>query len=222
MPFAQLNLLRHGQSVWNQQNKFTGWEDVALCARGVEEAKAAAERMRDEQININCVFTSCLRRAIATAWIVLDELNLMWLPQQADWRLNERHYGALQGKNKAEVAAQHGEEQVRQWRRSYNTPPPPLTEPMRNPPACYAGVQIPTSESLQMIIPRVQAVYEQRIIPQLQARQNVLIVAHGNTIRALVKILENTSDNDIMNVEIKTAQRLRYDFDSHLTPTPRP
>lgn len=211
MARPQLTLLRHGQSVWNQQNKFTGWADVGLSDRGVDEARAAAAKAAAAGIRIDQVFTSALQRAIKTAWVLLEELNLMWVPQRCDWRLNERHYGALQGQNKADAARQYGEEQVQLWRRSFALAPP-LAAAEQTPR--YAGVAVPRGESLQAVVPRVSAVYEECILPCLQAEQNVLVVAHGNSLRALIKTLQDISDSDITKIEIKTGELIRYDFNA--------
>lgn len=197
---AQLTLLRHGKSVWNKENRFTGWVDVPLAAEGVQEARAAAAAMRRAGLVFDAAFASNLRRALATLWLVLEETEQMWLPQHSDWRLNERHYGALQGLNKEETTAKHGAEQVQKWRRSVGERPPPLTGEQ---PA-LAGVQPPTGESLQDVIPRVRAVYEERIAPQLAGGASVLVVAHGNSLRALIKQLEGISEEEIMQVEVAT------------------
>lgn len=214
MSGARLALLRHGKSVWNQENRFTGWADVPLADAGRQEAAAAAAAMRGAGLQFDHVFTSCLQRAIATLWIVLEEMQLMWLPQTADWRLNERHYGALQGLDKAQVAQQYGEEQVRQWRRGYASAPPPATE--GSPP--IAGIAAPASESLKDVIPRVSEAYGQRIAPLLAAQKNVLVVAHGNSLRALIKQLEGIGDDDIMQVEVPTATPWVYQLDGALQP----
>ncbi|MCH9705127.1 MAG: 2,3-bisphosphoglycerate-dependent phosphoglycerate mutase [Proteobacteria bacterium] len=212
MSDAQLTLLRHGKSVWNQENRFTGWVDVDLAEAGRQEAAAAAAAMKQAGLHFNAAYASHLKRALATLWVVLEEMELMWLPQCSDWRLNERHYGALQGLDKTETTQKYGEEQVRQWRRSYAMPPPPTTEAYTT----AAGIVAPASESLKDIIPRVQEVYQQRIVPLLQQQQSVLIVAHGNSLRALMKIIEGISDEAIMQVEVPTATPHCYRLDSKL------
>lgn len=211
----RLTLLRHGKSVWNQQNRFTGWEDVPLSPAGIAEARAAARAMRRANLAFDMALVSNLKRAIATLWLVLEEMDTMWLPQTSDWRLNERHYGALQGKNKAEATAEHGAEQIHQWRRGITTPPPPHPGPQ----PLLAGVPPPTGESLQDILPRLRAVYTDRITPALTAGQSVLIVAHGNSLRALIKLIENTDDTAITQTELPTATPWTYQFTPALTPT---
>lgn len=209
---ARLTLLRHGESVWNRENRFTGWVDVPLSENGEFEARAAAALISTAGLSFSVAYVSHLRRAIQTLWLVLDELNLMWLPQRGDWRLNERHYGALQGLNKAETAARYSDEQVKQWRRGYATPPPP------SPPqeAAADGVPPPRGESLRDVVPRVRAAYDERIAPALVARQNVLVVAHGNSLRALIKTLDAVSDEDIVNEEVPTGKPLLYELDADL------
>ena len=212
---ARLTLLRHGKSVWNKKNRFTGWVDVPIAAEGVREARVCATAMRDAGLSFDAAFVSNLKRAIATLWTVLEEMQLMWLPQTSDWRLNERHYGALQGLDKAETAAKYGEAQVRQWRRDYYSPPPPLAVGRQIP---LAGVVPPESESLCDVAPRVAAVYEERIAPLLEMRKSVLVVAHGNSLRALIKQLEGVSDDEITQVELATATPWVYVLDDALKP----
>ncbi|MCW5758097.1 MAG: 2,3-diphosphoglycerate-dependent phosphoglycerate mutase [Phycisphaeraceae bacterium] len=222
-----LVLIRHGQSVWNAENRFTGWTDVDLSDTGREEATRAAELIRAEGLGFDACFTSVLKRAIRTLWIVLDGLDLMWLPVEKDWRLNERHYGALQGLNKSETAARHGEEQVKIWRRSYDTPPPQLEPDDPRRPASdprYAEVpasQLPLGECLKDTVERVLPCWEGRIAPKIFAGQRLLIAAHGNSIRALVKHLDDVSDADIMEVEIPTGIPLVYTLNSNLKPISR-
>lgn len=215
MSKAQLTLLRHGKSVWNKKNRFTGWVDVPLAAEGVQEARACAVAMHDAGLSFDAAFVSNLKRAITTLWTVLEEMQLMWLPQTSDWRLNERHYGALQGLNKAETAAKYGEAKVQQWRRGYYSPLPPLAVGGQVP---LAGVVPPEGESLCDVVPRVVAVYEERIVPLLEARKSVLVVAHSNSLRALIKELENIGDDEIMQVELATATPWVYMLDDALKP----
>ena len=214
---ARLTLLRHGESVWNKENRFTGWVDVPLSPNGEAEAKAAAAAITAAGLSFNIAYVSRLRRAIQTLWLVLDEMDIMWLPQRSDWRLNERHYGALQGLNKAETAARYGNEQIKKWRRGYATTPPPAS-PSDTAAATDDGVETPRGESLQAVVPRVAAVYNEHIVPLLAARQNVLIVAHGNSLRALIKTLDNISDDDIVDEEVPTGKPLLYDLNADLKP----
>jgi 2,3-bisphosphoglycerate-dependent phosphoglycerate mutase len=222
---GKLVLLRHGQSDWNLKNLFTGWTDVDLTAQGVEEAKAAAKQLLEEDLSFDIAFTSVLTRAIRTLWLVLDEMQLMWIPVERHWRLNERHYGDLQGLDKAETAAKHGADQVKIWRRSYDVPPPPLAEddprhPRHDPR--YAGVApsaLPATESLQTTLARVRPYWEDRIVPELANGRNVLIAAHGNSLRALVKMLEQMSDAAITEFNIPTGVPRIYEFDARLEPT---
>lgn len=219
-----LVLIRHGQSVWNAENRFTGWTDVDLSDVGQQEARRAVDLIRQEGLDFDACFTSLLKRAIRTLWIVMDGLDRMWLPVERDWRLNERHYGALQGLNKAETAAKHGEEQVKIWRRSYDTRPPLLQPgderlPMGDPR--YAGVpaaELPTGECLKDTVQRVLPCWEGKIAPMIRSGRRVLISAHGNSIRALVKHLDGVSDDDIMGVEIPTGVPLVYTLDADLKP----
>ena len=218
MAHAQLTLLRHGKSVWNEENRFTGWADVPLAETGIKEAQAAAAACLANGITFDFTCTSYLRRAIQTLWVVLDTMDLMWLPQQTDWRFNERHYGALQGQNKATATAQYGDEQVHTWRRSYATLPPLLTTPQTPPDARYAKITMPTGESLADVVPRVSTAFDEHIVPLLRQQQRVLLVAHGNALRALIKRLENIGDEDIMQQEISTGKPLLYELDETLTP----
>ncbi|MGD1917120.1 MAG: 2,3-diphosphoglycerate-dependent phosphoglycerate mutase [Phycisphaerales bacterium] len=219
-----LVLIRHGQSVWNAENRFTGWTDVDLSEKGVGEARQAAELLRAEGLDFDRCYTSVLTRAIRTLWIVLDGLDRMWLPVERAWRLNERHYGALQGLNKAETAAEHGEAQVKIWRRSYDTPPPLLEAGDERLPGSdprYAGLsadELPAGECLKDTVERVLPCWEGEIAPKIREGQRLLISAHGNSIRARVKHLDAVSDADIMGVEIPTGVPLVYTLDSDLRP----
>jgi 2,3-bisphosphoglycerate-dependent phosphoglycerate mutase len=220
-----LILLRHGQSVWNQENRFTGWVDVPLSAQGNDEAREAGRRLRAAGFEFDVAHTSLLKRAIKTLWIVLEELDTLWLPVQRNWRLNERMYGALQGLNKAETAAEHGEEQVKIWRRSYSTPPPPLGPDHPYYPgrdrryASLSPAELPLTESLQDTSHRFLPYWESSIAPALRAGQRVLIVAHGNSLRALIKHLDAVSDEDIVDLNIPTGAPLVYELDDDLKPT---
>ena len=219
-----LVLIRHGQSVWNAENRFTGWTDVDLSEKGVSEARQAAELLRAEGLDFDFCYTSVLKRAIRTLWIVLDGLDRMWLPVERAWRLNERHYGALQGLNKAETAAEHGEAQVKIWRRSYDTPPPLLEDDDERLPASdprYAGLaadELPAGECLKDTVARVLPCWDGEIAPKIREGQRLLISAHGNSIRALVKHLDGVSDAAIMGVEIPTGVPLVYTLDGDLRP----
>ena len=217
----RLVLLRHGESEWNRENRFTGWTDVDLSARGVEEARTAGRLLKSEGMSFDLAFTSVLRRAIRTLWLVLDEMDLVWIPVEKDWRLNERHYGALQGLNKAEMAAKFGEQQVLLWRRSYGTQPPAL-EPdderteARDPR--YAGIDVPRTECLKDTVARVIPYWEARIAPAVKAGRRVLVAAHGNSLRALVKHLDRLSEDAIVNENVPTGIPLVYDLDDGLRP----
>ncbi len=217
-----LVLVRHGQSLWNLENRFTGWTDVDLTDIGKEEARLAGQQMLAEKFTFDFVFTSVLKRAIRTLWIILDEMDLMWLPVERAWQLNERHYGALQGLNKAETAAKYGNEQVHIWRRSYATPPPALSlDDPRHPrfDPRYAKVDpalLPSTESLKMTLERVMPYWNERIVPRLKAGEKILIVAHGNSLRALVKYLDQISDEDITELNIPTGIPLAYQLDDQL------
>jgi len=218
----QLVLIRHGESLWNRENRFTGWIDVGLSERGLREAVDAGRALKREGFVFDVAHTSVLQRAIKTLWIVLEEMGLMWIPQSAHWRLNERHYGALQGLNKAETAASHGEAQVKAWRRSYDIPPPPLPpdDPrgQRKDPR-YAALrpeEIPLSESLKDTIARVLPYWHERIVPDLEAGRRVVVAAHGNSLRGLVKYLDNIPDEKIVELEIATGLPIVYDLDDDL------
>ncbi len=218
---GQLVLLRHGQSQWNLDNRFTGWTDVDLTERGVEEAHNAAAALRADGYTFDIAFTSVLTRAIRTLWLVLDDLGIVWIPVVRSWRLNERHYGALEGLNKSETTAKHGADQVQIWRRSYSTSPPPLNvDDERHPAgdARYADLDpevLPATESLRDTLERVQPYWKQSIVPQLQRGLRVLISAHGNSLRALVKLLDHMSDDDITAFNIPTGIPLVYDMDEN-------
>ncbi|MEK0081922.1 2,3-diphosphoglycerate-dependent phosphoglycerate mutase [Benzoatithermus flavus] len=219
-----LVMIRHGESDWNRQNRFTGWIDVDLSETGIAQARRSGELLRETGIAFDVAFTSVLKRAIRTLWIVLDELDRMWLPQHAHWRLNERHYGALQGLNKAETAAKHGDEQVHIWRRSFDVPPPPLSpddpmHPSHDPR--YAGVPrelLPATESLKITLERVMPVWSEAIAPELRAGRNVLIAAHGNSLRALAKHLFGIGDQEIVGLEIPTGNPILVELDEALRP----
>src|SRR5579864_3215755 len=221
---GKLILVRHGQSVWNVENLFTGWHDVDLSDQGRKEAAQAGRELLKESLAIDIAFTSVLKRAIRTLWLVLDEMDRMWIPVERSWRLNERHYGALQGLNKAQTVEQHGEAQVKIWRRSYDVPPPPLedTDP-RHPrfDVRYAGVDpadLPASESLQDTLHRVLPYWYSRIAPELRLGRNVLVAAHGNSLRAMVKMLDRVPEKDIVELNIPTGVPLLYELDSNLQP----
>lgn len=219
-----LVLLRHGQSVWNRENRFTGWVDVPLSPLGIEEARQAGSELRARGYQFDVAYTSLLKRAIKTLWLALEELDQMWLPVHRSWRLNERMYGALQGLNKAETAEKHGEQQVKLWRRSYATPPPPL--PLDDPSwpgndRRYAGLgraDLPAGESLQDTVRRFLPYWQSDIVPALARGQRVLVAAHGNSLRALIKHLDGISDDDIVGLEIPTGVPLVYELDDELRP----
>ena len=220
----RLVLLRHGQSVWNRENRFTGWTDVDLSDDGRTEARQAGQQLADGQYQFDVAYTSLLQRAIRTLWIALDEMNLMWVPVHRTWRLNERHYGALQGLNKAETAAQHGEAQVKIWRRSYDTPPPPLSaDDPRHPSRDrryndLAPAELPLAESLKDTGGRFLPYWHGTIAPEIRAGKNVLVAAHGNSLRALVKYLDGVSDQEIVNLNIPTGIPLVYQLNDDLKP----
>jgi 2,3-bisphosphoglycerate-dependent phosphoglycerate mutase len=220
----KLVLLRHGESVWNRENRFTGWTDVELSEHGREEARRAGETLKAEGYVFDVAYTSVLKRAIKTLWLALEEMDQMWLPIHNSWRLNERHYGALQGLNKAETAAKFGEDQVKIWRRSYDTPPPALdASDARNPKndPRYAGLgaaDIPLTECLKDTVARFLPYWNGTIAPAVRAGQKVVIAAHGNSLRALVKHLDGVSDSDIVGLNIPTAIPLVYELDDDLRP----
>ncbi len=215
-----LVLIRHGQSQWNLENRFTGWWDVDVTEKGAAEARAAGILMRDKGLDFDCCFTSLQSRAIKTLNLALEEMGRLWLPVEKDWRLNERHYGGLTGLDKAETAAKHGEAQVHIWRRSFDIPPPPLEAGSAfdlSADRRYAGIAIPNTESLKDTIARVLPYWEARIAPELRAGKRVLISAHGNSLRALVKHLSGISDAEITGLEIPTGQPIVYDLADDLT-----
>lgn len=220
----RLVLIRHGQSTWNRENRFTGWTDVDLTEQGISEARAGGRLLAEDGFRFDLCYTSVLKRGIRTLWLVLDELDQMWLPVERDWRLNERHYGALQGLNKAETAEKHGAEQVLIWRRSYDIAPPPLDLDDPQHPGRderYAGLdpdQLPRSESLKCTVERFLPLWHETIAPQIRAGKRVLIVAHGNSLRALVKYLDSISDAEIVGLNIPTGIPLVYDLDESLKP----
>jgi 2,3-bisphosphoglycerate-dependent phosphoglycerate mutase len=221
---GKLILVRHGQSVWNLENLFTGWTDVDLSAEGRAEAITAGQQLLKERLATDIAFTSVLKRAIRTLWIMLDEMDRMWVPVERSWRLNERHYGTLQGLDKAQTAAQHGEAQVKIWRRSYDIAPPPLrADDPRHPrlDPRYATVdpqELPASESLKDTLARVLPFWHARVAPELRAGNNVLVVAHGNSLRALVKMLDGVGDGEIAELNIPTGVPLLYELDGELRP----
>jgi 2,3-bisphosphoglycerate-dependent phosphoglycerate mutase len=215
-----LVLLRHGQSQWNLENRFTGWWDVDLTDQGVDEARAAGRLLRDKGFDFDCCFTSALTRAIRTLHLALHEMDRLWLPVTKDYRLNERHYGGLTGLNKQEMIDKVGAEQVRIWRRSYDIPPPPL--PADSPydvsgDRRYAGVQVPRTESLKDTVARAVPYYEAAIAPALQAGQRVLVAAHGNSLRGIIKYLSDISDDEIVGLEIPTGQPIVYELRDDLS-----
>src|SRR3954463_7535374 len=220
----KLVLLRHGESTWNLENRFTGWTDVDLTPKGREEARQAGRLLREEGLAFDVAYTSLLKRAIRTLWIALDEMDLMWIPVHPSWRLNERHYGALQGLDKAEPAAKYGDAQVLVWRRSYSEPPPLLTPdderyPGRDPR--YAGLsaaELPLAESLKDTVARFLPYWHEMIVPELRAGRRVLIAAHGNSLRALVKHLDGISEEKIVGLNIPTGIPLVYELNDDLTP----
>ncbi|MBO6740622.1 MAG: 2,3-diphosphoglycerate-dependent phosphoglycerate mutase [Phycisphaerales bacterium] len=219
-----LVLIRHGESVWNKENRFTGWKDVSLSDKGHEEAKDAGRLLLDEGYDFDIAYTSVLKRAIRTLWHVMEQMDLMWIPVIRSWKLNERHYGALQGLNKADTAAEHGEEQVLIWRRAYDTPPPALEKSDKRWPghdrryADLAPGDIPTTECLKDTVDRVVPYFDEEIAPKIRAGKRVLIAAHGNSLRALVKHLDNISDDDIVSLNIPTGMPLVYKLDANLKP----
>jgi 2,3-bisphosphoglycerate-dependent phosphoglycerate mutase len=219
-----LVLLRHGESTWNQENRFTGWKDVDLSERGRQEAAEAGRLLTEGGYTFDVAFTSVLKRAIRTLWTTLDVLVLMWIPVIKDWRLNERHYGALQGLNKAETAAKHGEAQVKIWRRSYDIPPPPLMpddERYSGRDPRYAHVRredIPLSESLKDTVARFLPYWHETIAPEIRSGRRVIIAAHGNSLRALVKYLDNIPESEIVELNIPTGIPLVYELDADLKP----
>ena len=219
-----LVLLRHGQSTWNRDNRFTGWTDVDLTDQGEVEARRAGQLLREAGLRFDVAYTSVLKRAIRTLWLVLEELDQCWVPVHRDWRLNERHYGSLQGLNKAETAQKHGEDQVKIWRRSYAIAPPALDPSDERHPGHdpryrkLSAAELPTSEHLQATVERVLPCWREHIVPRVQAGERVLIAAHGNSLRALVKYLDGISDADIVELNIPTGVPLVYELDDNLEP----
>lgn len=220
----KLVLIRHGESVWNKANLFTGWTDVDLSEKGLTEAKTGGELLKKEGYHFDIAYTSVLKRAIRTLWIVLDEMDLMWIPVVRNWRLNERHYGALQGLNKAETAEKYGDDQVLIWRRSYDTPPPDLEKSDKRYPgneAKYNNIseeELPVTECLKDTVARVLPLWNEEIAPKIKAGQKVIITAHGNSLRALVKHLDNIPDDEIVGLNIPTGVPLVYELDENLQP----
>jgi 2,3-bisphosphoglycerate-dependent phosphoglycerate mutase len=220
----KLVLLRHGESVWNKENLFTGWTDVDLSEHGREEAKQAGQLLKEEGYAFDIAYTSVLKRAIRTLWITLDEMDRMWIPVVRDWKLNERHYGALQGLDKAETAAKYGEAQMKQWRRSYDVPPPALDVKDPRYPGHdpryknLAKSQLPLTECLKDTVARVLPCWHELIAPRVKAGNKVLITAHGNSLRALVKYLDGISDQEIAGLNIPTGMPLVYELDENLKP----
>lgn len=210
---TRLALIRHGQSQWNLENRFTGWVDVDLTEKGRAEAQKAGVLLKETGIEFSACYTSVLKRAIRTLWLTLDEMDRMWLPVTRSWELNERHYGGLTGLNKAETAEKHGADQVKIWRRSYDIPPPPLDKGAAfdlsgDPRYKSLGVDVPATESLKLTLDRVQPYFEKEIAPRIKSGESLIIAAHGNSLRALVKILFDVSDDDIVGVEIPTGNPL--------------
>ncbi len=221
----KLVLIRHGESEWNKENRFTGWKDVDLSEKGREEAHAAGKLLKAEGFQFDEAYTSVLKRAIRTLWIVLDEMDLMWIPETKSWLLNERHYGDLQGLNKAETAAQYGEEQVLIWRRSYDIPPSEMLETDERwlgKEARYLGIEgdsFPKSEALKNTVERVVPYFQNEIFPKIKDGKRLIIAAHGNSLRALVKYLDAISDEDIVKYNIPTGIPLVFEFDDEMKPT---
>lgn len=216
----QLALLRHGQSQWNLENRFTGWWDVDLSEQGIAEARAAGRLLRDQGIDLDCCFTSVLTRAIRTLHLVLHEMDRLWLPVAKHWQLNERHYGGLTGLNKAEMIEKVGAEQVKIWRRSYDIPPPPLAGDSPYDVSAdrrYAGIEVPRTESLKDTIARALPYYHSKIEPALRSGQRVLIAAHGNSLRGIIKYLSDIGDEDIVGLEIPTGQPIVYELADDLS-----
>jgi 2,3-bisphosphoglycerate-dependent phosphoglycerate mutase len=218
----QVVLIRHGESLWNKENRFTGWQDIDLSELGLAEAKKAGLALKKEGLSFDMTFTSVLKRALRTCWIVLDEMDLLWIPVIKTWRLNERHYGALQGLNKAETAAKHGEDQVKIWRRSYDTPPPTMDSSDHRHPSHdprYNDVprnELPASESLKDTVARFLPFWLQDVVPQILKGKKVALVAHGNSLRALVQHLEGMTPDEIMELNLPTGIPLVYTLDKDL------
>ena len=223
----KLVLIRHGESSWNQENRFTGWTDVDLTDQGREEARKGGQILKEQGYTFDLAYVSVLKRAIRTLWIVLDEMDLMWLPVEHSWRLNERHYGALQGLNKSETAAKFGEDQVKIWRRSFDIPPPPLeTNDPRYPGndpryASLSPAELPTTECLKDTIERFLPYWHETLAPAVKSGKKVLVAAHGNSIRAIVKYLDDVSEDEIVSLNIPTGIPLVYELDANLKPISR-
>jgi 2,3-bisphosphoglycerate-dependent phosphoglycerate mutase len=223
----KLVLVRHGESTWNKENRFTGWTDVDLSDKGRLEAREGGQVLKAEGYAFDVAYTSVLKRAIRTLWTVLDEMDLMWIPVHRSWRLNERHYGALQGLNKAETAAKYGEDQVKIWRRSYDIPPPALTPEDERYPGhdprykSLTGAELPVTECLKDTVARFLPLWHETIAPSIRGGQRVLIAAHGNSLRALVKYLDNISEAEIVELNIPTGMPLVYELDDDLKPLNR-
>ena len=220
----EIVLIRHGESAWNRENRFTGWTDVPLSEKGVQEARVAGQLLKEEGCAFDLAFTSVLKRAVKTLWLVLEEMDLMWIPIRNSWKLNERHYGALQGLNKADTAAKYGDAQVKIWRRSYDVRPPFLKEdderyPGKDPRyANLAKSELPAGECLADTVARVVPYWQEAIVPEVRAGRRVIIAAHGNSLRALVKYLDNISDKDILELNIPTGVPLLYRLNDDMTP----
>ncbi|HCT1989840.1 TPA: 2,3-diphosphoglycerate-dependent phosphoglycerate mutase [Proteus mirabilis] len=227
MAVTKLVLVRHGESVWNKENRFTGWTDVELSDKGRNEAQEAGKLLKAEGFTFDYAYTSVLKRAIHTLWNILDEVDQQWLPVEKSWKLNERHYGALQGLNKAETAEKYGDEQVKQWRRGFAVTPPELTKdddrfPDKDPRyASLTEAELPLTESLALTIDRVTPYWEEVIKPRVASGDKVIIAAHGNSLRALVKYLDNMSEEEILELNIPTAVPLVYEFDENMKPIKR-
>lgn len=220
----EIALIRHGESAWNRENRFTGWTDVPLSEKGVEEARAAGRLLKEEGYAFDLAFTSVLKRAIKTLWLVLEEMDRMWIPVRHSWKLNERHYGGLQGLNKSETAARYGDEQVKIWRRSYDVLPPLLDKdderyPAKDPRyADLAPEQIPAGECLADTVARVVPYWREAIVPEISAGRKIVVAAHGNSLRALVKYLDDISEKDILELNIPTGIPLVYTLDQDMKP----
>jgi 2,3-bisphosphoglycerate-dependent phosphoglycerate mutase len=220
----KLVLLRHGESTWNKENRFTGWTDVGLTDKGLAEAKAAGQLLKQEGFAFDVAYTSVLKRAIKTLWLALEEMDRMWIPIHHSWRLNERHYGALQGLNKTETAAKFGEDQVKIWRRSYDTPPPaleaddPRLEAANPRYADLKAGEFPRTECLKDTVARFLPYWHETIAPAVKSGKSVIVAAHGNSLRALIKYLDNISDQDIVGLNVPTGQPLVYELDADLKP----
>lgn len=217
----KLVLIRHGESQWNKENRFTGWQDVELSAKGLDEAKNAGVELKKAGFKFDRAFTSVLKRAIKTLWLTLEELDQMWIPVENDWRLNERHYGSLTGLDKSETAAKYGEDQVLIWRRSYDTPPPPMEttdarHPTKDPRYQNKNLEVPFGESLKDTVARFLPAWNENIAPKIRKGEKIIIAAHGNSLRALIQHLENMTPEEIMKVNVPTGIPLVYDLDANL------